>query len=66
MALKLKWNAPVVLSFALICTAVYVGDKMMMGQLMPLFTVYPSVDWTNPFSVISLVVTLRNFGQVII
>lgn len=55
MALKIKWNSPVVLTFALICTAVFIADKFMLGTLMPLFNVYPSVDWSNPFSIISLV-----------
>ncbi|MBK8052205.1 MAG: rhomboid family intramembrane serine protease [Saprospiraceae bacterium] len=53
--MKIKWNAPVVLTFALICTGVYIANKFMLGKLMPLFTVYPSVDWTNPFSIFSLV-----------
>jgi membrane associated rhomboid family serine protease len=55
MSIKLKWNAPVVLTFALTCTAVYVADKFLVGQLMPLFTVYPSVNWSNPLSIFSLV-----------
>lgn len=55
MSLKLKWNSPVVLTFAMICTVVFVLDKFMMGTLMPLFTVYPSVDWSNPLSIFSLV-----------
>ena len=55
MGLKLKWNSPVVLSFALICTGIFVADKFMLGKLMPLFTVYPSVDWSNPLSIFSLV-----------
>lgn len=55
MGLKLKWNSPVILTFALVCTAVFVADILMMGKLMPVFTVYPSVDWTNPFSLASLV-----------
>jgi membrane associated rhomboid family serine protease len=55
MGLKLKWNSPVILTFALVCTAVFVADMLMMGKLMPVFTVYPSVDWSNPFSLASLV-----------
>lgn len=55
MALKIKWNAPVVLTFALICTGVFVADKFLMGSLMPLFTVYPSMNWANPLSLLSLV-----------
>ncbi len=55
MGLKIKWNSPVVLSFALICTGIFIADKLMMGNLMPLFTVYPVIDWSNPFSIASLV-----------
>jgi len=55
MGLKLKWNSPVILTFALVCTAIFVADMLMMGKLMPVFTVYPSVDWSNPFSLASLV-----------
>ena len=55
MGLKLKWNSPVILTFALVCTTVFVADMLMMGKLMPVFTVYPSVDWSNPFSLASLV-----------
>jgi membrane associated rhomboid family serine protease len=54
MSLKIKWNAPVVLTFALVCTAVFLTDKFLMGQLMPFFTVYPSVQWSNPISIMSL------------
>lgn len=55
MALKIKWNAPVVLTFALLCTMVFIADKFMMGVLMPLFTVYPSMNWSNPLAVLGLV-----------
>ncbi|MBK8347373.1 MAG: rhomboid family intramembrane serine protease [Saprospiraceae bacterium] len=55
MALRIKWNSPVVLTFALLCTAIYIADKFLMGNLMPLFTVYPTVDWSNPFSIASLI-----------
>jgi membrane associated rhomboid family serine protease len=55
MSLKLKWNAPVVLTFALLCTGIYIANILMLGQLMPFFTVYPNIVWTNPFSVLTLV-----------
>lgn len=55
MGLKIKWNSPVILTFALLCTAIFIADKFMMGHLMPLFTVYPSIQWSNPFSVASLI-----------
>jgi len=55
MGFKLKWNSPVILSFALICTGVFITDMLMMGNIMPLFTVYAAVDWSSPFSIASLV-----------
>ena len=55
MGLSLKWNAPVILTYALICTGVFVADKFMMGNLMPFFTVYPSANPSNPLSLLSMV-----------
>ncbi|MGB4958995.1 MAG: rhomboid family intramembrane serine protease [Saprospiraceae bacterium] len=63
MALKIKWNSPVILSFALICTGVYIADMLTVGHLMPLFTVYPTIDWSNPFSIISLVTHMFGHGS---
>lgn len=55
MAVRIKWNAPVTLTFALLCTTVFIADRFMAGHLMPLFTVYPDIHWSNPFSVASLI-----------
>lgn len=30
-------------------------DQLLLGRLMPFFTIYPSVNWANPFSIITLV-----------
>jgi membrane associated rhomboid family serine protease len=53
--MSIKFNAPVTLIFALICAGIWLGDKPMLGTLMPYFTVQPTVNWTNPFSIVSLV-----------
>lgn len=52
--MRLKWNAPVILGFSVICTAVYILDVFMAGHLMPFFTVYPGISFLNPFSLITL------------
>ncbi len=50
----IKYNAPVILTFALICTAVFFIDQGMMGGLMQYFTVGTSVNFSNPFSIATL------------
>lgn len=52
--MKIKWNAPVVLSFALLCTAIYFLNPFLLGGLMPYFTVASNIQWTNPLSVLTL------------
>lgn len=54
MSLRIKWNAPVILGFAILCTAVFVLDIFMAGYLMPFFTIYPNFSWLNPISFITL------------
>ncbi|HRO08280.1 MAG TPA: rhomboid family intramembrane serine protease [Saprospiraceae bacterium] len=54
MPLKIKWNAPVILGFALLCTVVYFLDIFMGGYLMPFFTVQPNISLTNPFAIMTL------------
>ncbi|MCB9308764.1 MAG: rhomboid family intramembrane serine protease [Lewinellaceae bacterium] len=52
--MTLKFNAPVVLSFSLICVAVYVLDTFSGHNVLPYFTVQPQIQWSNPFSVFTL------------
>lgn len=54
MSLRIKWNAPVILGFAILCTSIFVLDILLVGHLMPFFTIYPNISWTNPFSFITL------------
>ena len=51
--MKLKFNSPVVLTFSLICVAVFVLNKMMIGSLMPYF-VLGHISLSNPISLITL------------
>jgi membrane associated rhomboid family serine protease len=51
--MKLKFNAPVVLGFSLLCVAVFFLDKIMLGQLIPFFAL-GHVSFSNPVSLITL------------
>jgi len=51
--MKLKFNSPVILTFSLICVAVFFLDKIMVGTLMPYFTL-GHVSASNPISLMTL------------
>ena len=51
--MKLKFNSPVVLTFSLICVAVFVLNKIMIGELMPFFAL-GYVSLSNPISLMTL------------
>lgn len=52
--MRIKFNSPVVLTFSLICVAVFFLNKALLGTLMPWFTLgHVSID--NPFSLVTLV-----------
>lgn len=52
--MKLKFNSPVILTFSLICTAVYFADKSLGGTLMSYFAVGTTVDFSRPWSIAQL------------
>ena len=52
--MRIKYNSPVILTFALICSAILFGDMLLNGTLMNYFSVGTSVNWTNPVSVFNL------------
>ena len=52
--MRIKFNAPVVLTFSLICVAVFFLDKMMAGTVMPYFTL-TRVSTSDPVSFLTLV-----------
>ena len=52
--MSIKYNSPVILTFALICTAVFFLDIGLSGAVMQYFRVGTSVDATNPLSIFSL------------
>lgn len=51
--MKLKFNSPVILGFSLICVAVFVLDKVMVGTLMPYFTL-GNVNTSSALSLLTL------------
>src|SRR5688572_988724 len=51
--MKLKFNSPVVLAFSLICVAVFLLDKILLGQLIPYFAL-GHVSISNPVSLVTL------------
>jgi len=51
--MKLKFNSPVILGFSLLCVAVFVLDKVMVGTLMPYFTL-GNVNTSSALSLLTL------------
>ena len=52
--MKIKFNAPVILIFSLICVAVYFLDKIVAGGLLPYFAL-TRVHISDPLSLFTLV-----------
>ena len=52
--MSIKYNSPVILTFALICSAVFFLDKGLAGTLMGYFQVGTSVNVSDPLSIFSL------------
>lgn len=46
--MKIHYNAPVTLTFTIICVGVLASDSLLFEQVMPYFTVYPTMSVTNP------------------
>lgn len=54
--MKLTYNAPVVLTFSLVALGVLIGSLLSGGWLsQTLFTVYPTMEWSNPVDYLRLV-----------
>jgi membrane associated rhomboid family serine protease len=53
--MRIKFNAPITLTFALTCTGIFFMDKSMLGNLMPMFISQPNVNWSNPISMLTIV-----------
>ena len=55
MALSIKFNAPVILGFSLICAGIFIINLFTGDSLLPLFSVGNGIDISNPLSVFTLV-----------
>ena len=53
--MKLRYNSPVILTFALVCALAFFVNKGMAGALSNLLAVGTSVNWSDPLSIITLV-----------
>ena len=53
-AMKIKFNAPVTLTFGLICTLVLGLDQLTGGMVMPFFILNATFNSTNPFDYLHL------------
>ena len=62
--MSIKYNSPVILSFALICTAIFFLDKLLAGAVMGFFAVGNSVDITDPLSIFSLFSHVIGHGSI--
>jgi len=51
--MKLTFNSPVILGFSLLCVAVFLLDKILIGQLIPFFAL-GHVSIANPVSLMTL------------
>lgn len=54
MALSIKFNSPVILGFAFICTVVYILNSLTAGVLLPYFSVSHTINFSNPLSIATL------------
>ena len=55
MALSIKYNSPVILTFSFACTLIFVLDKFLLPGLMSFFTLFPKrgLDGLGFFSLFS-------------
>ncbi len=53
--MSIKFNSPVILTYALICSFVFFFDKLFGFSIMSLFTFFNNVDFTNPVNIFRLV-----------
>lgn len=65
--MKIQYNSPVILTYALICTGVLIIDNFLF-DIMPFFTVYPVWDLGNPvwyFQLVSHVIGHANWNHLV-
>lgn len=52
--MKIHYNSPLVLSYALFCTIVYFLNLFTNGAFINMFSVPPTINWSNPLEYIRL------------
>jgi len=52
--MKLHYNSPLVLSYALFCTIVYFLNVFTAGSFVNMFSVPPTINWSNPLEYVRL------------
>lgn len=62
--MQIKFNAPVTLGFSLFCTIVYILNIILLQSILPYFTIYSGIQWTNPFSIATLFTHVIGHGSV--
>ncbi len=53
--MRLRYNSPVILTFALVCAIAFILNKGLAGTLDNILAVGTSINWTDPLSIITLV-----------
>lgn len=61
--MSLKYNSPIILTFALLCSAIFFADKFLAGTLMNFFSVGNQIYWDSPSSILSLVSHIFGHGS---
>lgn len=62
--MKIKYNAPVILTFSLLCSLVFFLDRFSGSNLMQHFLVMDQINWTNPLSILSLFTHIIGHGSI--
>ena len=62
--MQIKYNSPVILTFALVSTAVYFLDRFTGAHVMQYFLVQDKIFWTNPFSIATLFTHVMGHGSI--
>lgn len=62
--MKVQYNAPLILTFTIACTAILIVDAVTGGNLMPYFAVGPSMDASSPVDWFRLVSHVLGHGGV--
>jgi membrane associated rhomboid family serine protease len=63
MALRIKFNSPVILGFAFLCTVIYIINSITAGALLPYFSVSHSINFSNPLSIATLFTHVLGHGS---